>query len=224
MTDLGPWGRVVTAKPRRVHAVGPSGRGLDLETRAATRPERNTLESLHAAKNATKLAGVSTTTVSRVVNSSGYASPDAKARVKKAIDELGYMPNGLARQLRAKRTDTIALAVTDKGSSSGSSTKPVGTRWLARSSRGIAGLVADRGDPDLRRSSADELCISGARVEAVVAAGWIRQGDGELEILSRRAVVGALIRAVRGEGDGTGTGTSSAGTPNWLTETPQTVL
>ena len=60
-----------------------------------------------------KLAGVSTMTVSRVVNSSGYASPDAKARVKKAIDELGYMPNGLARQLRAKRTDTIALVVTD---------------------------------------------------------------------------------------------------------------
>ncbi len=60
-----------------------------------------------------KLAGVSTMTVSRVVNSSGYASPDAKARVSKAIDELGYMPNGLARQLRAKRTDTIALVVTD---------------------------------------------------------------------------------------------------------------
>lgn len=60
-----------------------------------------------------KLAGVSTMTVSRVINSSGYASPDARARVKRAIDELGYMPNGLARQLRAKRTETIALVVTD---------------------------------------------------------------------------------------------------------------
>ena len=52
-------------------------------------------------------------TVSRVINSSGYASPEARARVERAIDELGYMPNGLARQLRAKRTKTIALVVTD---------------------------------------------------------------------------------------------------------------
>ncbi len=60
-----------------------------------------------------KLAGVSTMTVSRVINSSGYASPEARAKVERAIDELGYMPNGLARQLRAKRTKTIALVVTD---------------------------------------------------------------------------------------------------------------
>src|ERR1700690_1263508 len=52
-------------------------------------------------------------TVSRVINSSGYARPDARARVKRAIDELGYMPNGLARQLRAKRTKTSALVATD---------------------------------------------------------------------------------------------------------------
>ncbi|MGD0248668.1 MAG: LacI family DNA-binding transcriptional regulator [Candidatus Limnocylindrales bacterium] len=60
-----------------------------------------------------KLAGVSTMTVSRVVNGSGYTSPEAQARVKRAIAELGYMPNGLARQLRSKRTKTIALVVTD---------------------------------------------------------------------------------------------------------------
>ncbi len=60
-----------------------------------------------------KIAGVSTMTVSRVVNGSGYTSPEAQARVKQAIAELGYMPNGLARQLRSKRTKTIALVVTD---------------------------------------------------------------------------------------------------------------
>jgi LacI family transcriptional regulator len=59
------------------------------------------------------MAGVSTMTVSRVVNGSGYTSPEAQARVKLAIAELGYMPNGLARQLRSKRTKTIALVVTD---------------------------------------------------------------------------------------------------------------
>lgn len=58
-------------------------------------------------------AGVSTMTVSRVINSSGYSSPEARARVEAAIDELGYVPNALARQLRSKRTKTLALVVSD---------------------------------------------------------------------------------------------------------------
>ena len=52
-------------------------------------------------------------TVSRVINDSGYVSPEARARVNRAIGELGYMPNVLARQLRSKRTKTIGLVVTD---------------------------------------------------------------------------------------------------------------
>jgi LacI family transcriptional regulator len=58
-------------------------------------------------------AGVSTMTVSRVINESGYTSQATRARVNVAIAELGYMPNSLARQLRSKRTRTIALVVTD---------------------------------------------------------------------------------------------------------------
>ena len=45
-------------------------------------------------------AGVSTMTVSRVINESGYTSQATRARVNVAIAELGYMPNSLARQLR----------------------------------------------------------------------------------------------------------------------------
>ena len=60
-----------------------------------------------------RLAGVSTMTVSRVINGTGYTSPAAQARVNKAIAELSYMPNVLARQLRLNRTKTLALVVTD---------------------------------------------------------------------------------------------------------------
>ena len=60
-----------------------------------------------------RLAGVSTMTVSRVINDSGYISPETRERVNRAIAELGYMPNVLARQLRSKRTKTLALVVTD---------------------------------------------------------------------------------------------------------------
>ncbi len=60
-----------------------------------------------------KRAGVSAMTVSRVVNGSGYSSTETRARVEAAIEELGYVPNALARQLRSKRTKTIALVVSD---------------------------------------------------------------------------------------------------------------
>jgi LacI family transcriptional regulator len=60
-----------------------------------------------------KRAGVSAMTVSRVVNGTGYTSAETRTRVEAAIDELGYVPNALARQLRSKRTKTIALVVAD---------------------------------------------------------------------------------------------------------------
>jgi LacI family transcriptional regulator len=60
-----------------------------------------------------RLAGVSTMTVSRVVNASGYASAETRARVEAAVTELGYVPNALARQLRSKRAKTVALVVSD---------------------------------------------------------------------------------------------------------------
>lgn len=52
-------------------------------------------------------------TVSRVINNSGYTSPETRARVEQAIAELGYVPNALARGLRFKKTKTIALIMTD---------------------------------------------------------------------------------------------------------------
>jgi LacI family transcriptional regulator len=60
-----------------------------------------------------KRAGVAPTTVSRVINNSGYVSHAARARVEAAIDDLGYVPNRLARSLRLRRTHTLGLVVTD---------------------------------------------------------------------------------------------------------------
>lgn len=60
-----------------------------------------------------KRAGVSTMTVSRVINNSGYISHETQERVRKAITELGFVPNALARSLRFKQTKTLALVLTD---------------------------------------------------------------------------------------------------------------
>ena len=58
-------------------------------------------------------AGVSRGTVSRVVNDSPRVSDTARAAVTAAIEELGYVPNRAARMLVTRRTDTVALIVSE---------------------------------------------------------------------------------------------------------------
>ncbi|RME85403.1 MAG: LacI family transcriptional regulator, partial [Caldilineae bacterium] len=60
-----------------------------------------------------KRAGVSPVTVSRVINNTGNVSPATRAKVERAIRELGYVPSGVAQSLRSKRTRTLALIVPD---------------------------------------------------------------------------------------------------------------
>ena len=60
-----------------------------------------------------KRAGVAPITVSRVINNSGYASEETRQRVEAAVVDLGYVPSGPARSLRLKRTNSIALVLTD---------------------------------------------------------------------------------------------------------------
>jgi DNA-binding LacI/PurR family transcriptional regulator len=57
------------------------------------------------------LAGVSRSTVSRVVNASPRVSPAARAAVETAIAQLGYVPNPAARTLVTRRTGSVALVV-----------------------------------------------------------------------------------------------------------------
>ena len=58
-------------------------------------------------------AGVSTTTVSHVVNGTRKVDPDTAARVSAAIDDLGYRPNALARSMRRGRTHTVGIVIPD---------------------------------------------------------------------------------------------------------------
>ncbi len=59
------------------------------------------------------LAGVSSTTVSHVVNKSRFVSEEVRLRVLAAMKELGYRPNALAQSLRSGYTHTIALLLPD---------------------------------------------------------------------------------------------------------------
>jgi DNA-binding LacI/PurR family transcriptional regulator len=61
-------------------------------------------------------AGVSRATVSRVVNGAPTVTPDIRAVVLRAVQELGYVPNPAARSLVTRRTDSFALVVPEPSS------------------------------------------------------------------------------------------------------------
>ncbi len=62
-------------------------------------------------KDVAKKANVSVATVSRVINNTGYVNIETKKMVKNVIDELGYIPNELARSLFSKKSNIIGLIV-----------------------------------------------------------------------------------------------------------------
>jgi LacI family transcriptional regulator len=85
-------------------------------------------------RDVARQAGVSTMTVSRVINRSGYIGQETRARVETAIAELGYVPNTLARSLRSKQTKTLALVLTD-----------ITNPFFTTLARGVEDAASDRG-------------------------------------------------------------------------------
>ena len=60
-----------------------------------------------------KLAGVSKTTVSRVINGTGQVKKSTRDAVEAAMEQLGYRPNSLAQALARKETNSIGLVISD---------------------------------------------------------------------------------------------------------------
>jgi len=83
------------------------------------RPRRSAEDSPRTVASAVSVhdvareAGVSLGTVSNALNRPDLVSPDTLERIRKTIDELGYVRNESARQLRAGRSRTIGLVVLD---------------------------------------------------------------------------------------------------------------
>lgn len=77
-------------------------------------------------KDVAKLAGVSISTVSRVMNDSKPVSPEARRKVLDAIEKLDFKPNELARSLVMKKSNIIGVI-----------TKDIGIPYMAQIIRGI---------------------------------------------------------------------------------------
>jgi LacI family transcriptional regulator len=68
-----------------------------------------------SAKDVARLAGVSTATVSRVINSPGQVDEATQRLVRAAIAKLGYVPHGAARALRSDRSKMVGAVVPSFG-------------------------------------------------------------------------------------------------------------
>ncbi|GID98589.1 LacI family DNA-binding transcriptional regulator [Amorphoplanes digitatis] len=120
-------------------------------------------------------AGVGRGTVSRVVNGSDQVSPAARAAVKDAIAELGYVPNRAARTLVTQRTDSIALVIFESGE------RFFAEPFFGRIVQSISSGLVDRGLQMV-------LMISQSRQERERLEGY----------LTRQHVDGALLLSLHG--------------------------
>jgi len=64
-------------------------------------------------KDVAKSAGVSTATVSRVLNSPDLVAPETAAKVQETIHLLGYRPNIFAQGLMTRKSRLLGIALPD---------------------------------------------------------------------------------------------------------------
>jgi DNA-binding LacI/PurR family transcriptional regulator len=83
------------------------------------------------------LAGVGRGTASRVINGSSQVSQRSREAVLAAVAELGYVPNPAARSLVTRRTDTVALVISEPED------RLFGEPFFAGIVRGISAAVND---------------------------------------------------------------------------------
>jgi LacI family transcriptional regulator len=130
-------------------------------------------------------AGVSVATVSRVLSPASADVPmrkETRDKVERAIDELGYRPNDLARALLQHRTDAIGLVVPD-----------ISNPYYPPLVRGVEDAASSRGyRVVLCNTDRDPAKISGyldtlikTRVDGIVVAG-----GGWADLSDRTAVLG----------------------------------
>jgi LacI family transcriptional regulator len=114
-----------------------------------------------------KIAHVSLSTVSHVVNGTRPVSDPTREKVLLAIEETGYEPHGVARALRRARTDTVGLVISDTG-------QPVfadmvrGVEHEARAA-GFTLLLANSAE-DLERQSQSVQALRERRVDGLLVA------------------------------------------------------
>jgi LacI family transcriptional regulator len=126
-------------------------------------------------------AGVSTSTVSHVLNGTRFVSAELRARVQAAVEALDYQPNAAARSLSLKRSNAIGFIVAD-----------IRNPFFASVARGVEDVAQAHGYKLV-------LCNTGGdatRESVYLQALQTRQVDGAL-VASSGAADAYLARLIR---------------------------
>lgn len=85
-------------------------------------------------KDVAKKAGVSTAVASRALGSYGYVSKEAREKVLKVAEKIGYQPDIIARSLMTRKTHTIGIIISD-----------ITTLFFTSAVRGIEDVARENG-------------------------------------------------------------------------------
>jgi LacI family transcriptional regulator len=103
-----------------------------------------------------QLAGVGIGTASRVLNDEGYVSERTAARVKAAIQQLGYKPNEVARSLKVRRSGAVGIVVPELNDPFIASCVQA-AQEVVRGARKISVLIFSDGSPEIEAQEIDYL-------------------------------------------------------------------
>ena len=119
-------------------------------------------------KDVAQHAGVSYSTVSRVLSGRPFVRPEVAARVRASAAALGYVPDRRARSLKTRRADVIGVIVTDIRQAF----IPPVVRAIedAASQRGFAVLLSNADDDESKEAFYAELFLQESVAGAVVGA------------------------------------------------------
>ncbi len=130
------------------------------------------MSSISSIREVAKRAGVSLGTVSNVLNRPEIVAEETRQRVLQAIEEIGFVRNGSARQLRAGRSQHIGLVVLD-----------VANPFFTEVARGVEDLANEKGYVVI-------LCNSDDSVE---------KESHYLHVLTEQRTQGVLITPVQND-------------------------
>ena len=121
------------------------------------------------------MAGVSKSTVSRVINGEKYVSERSRQAVHRAIAMLGYSPNHAARTLAGSKANAIALVISEQGS------RVLADPFFAGVLRGVHAELAGR------------------HVQLLLMMNQPLDGEDQVAYLTGGHVDGALVVSLHGE-------------------------
>jgi LacI family transcriptional regulator len=145
--------------------------------------------------------GVSTMTVSRVINDKGDVSPATRLRVIEAIERLGYRPSSIARSLATHHTGTLGLVIPD-----------VANPFFAEIARGVEEVAYAQGynvflcntDEDPARELEVLGSLEEKRVDGIVLCSSRLDSASLRLVIESHAAVTLVNRRIDGAGPGVG--------------------